>query len=82
MFDKSILVTIDRKAANGPAATKVEERTLVQGVGDSLKALIDDDIAVGGVGATVTMVGAVYLAALGTNRALTGGWNFNPLSAG
>jgi len=81
MLGKSVKVTLDRSGTT-IAAKAVEERTLIQGVGDAFTAIIDDDIAVGGVGVTVAMLGSVAATAYGVNRVLTGRFNVNPFSAG
>lgn len=81
MFAKSVKVVLNR-AVTPIVAGAVTERTLIQGVGDALTAVYDDDIAVSGIGVPVAFAGAIYLAALGTNRMLTGRFNVNPLSAG
>jgi len=80
MFGKSVKVTLDRSGATIVAKT-VEERTLIEGVGDAFNSLIDDDIAVAGIGQTLAMAGGIALSAYGTNRILTGRWNANPFSA-
>lgn len=80
MFKKSVKVTLDRSGAK-VVATTVEERDLIQGIGDAFTAVVDDDIAVGGIGVSLAMVGAVAATAYGTNRILSGRWNANPFSA-
>ncbi|ACM91131.1 P9 [Pseudomonas phage phi2954] len=81
MFAKSVKVTLDRSGTE-IKATKVEERTLIEGVGDAFTSIVNDDIAVGGLGVTVAMVGAIAGTAYGVNRVLTGRFNANPFSAG
>lgn len=81
MFGKSLKFTAVKAADNTYTAT-VEERTTLQGLGDFATSLVDDNVAVSGLGRTVGVAGLAYLSAVGTNRVLTGSWNVNPLRIG
>lgn len=82
MFGKSLKITAVKAADGNSYTATVEERTAFQGVGDFITSLVDDEVAVSGLGRTIGVAGLAYLSAVGTNRVLTGSWNVNPMQIG
>lgn len=79
MFGKNRLIKIVEDAGGALSAT-VEERTIGQAVGDYFKSLVDDKVAVTGAVSTAMPPVLMYVTSVGTNRVLTGRWNYNPLA--
>lgn len=83
MFGKTYSLTLTRDAAGKPTGVSnvAEENVLMGAVKAVASTFTKDDVV---VGAGRTLADAVKIAApaYGVNRALTGAWHFNPLSAG
>lgn len=62
-----------------PTAT-VTNIDLMEGVTQSFASLLDDKLAVSGLGHTLAMAGGIYGSAVITNRVLSGRFHANPFS--
>lgn len=78
MFGKTWKINIGG-TEEAPTAT-FESCSVVEGIMASLTSLVDDNVAVSGLGHTAFVAAVGYGSALATNRVLSGKFHLNPFS--
>lgn len=73
------LVTVTPKSGTTPASAVVEERTVVQAIGDTFSAMLSDTKASVGYTKTGVQLSLNYGVALLTKYRQTGAFSWNPL---